>query len=104
MTPGYVLLLLLAASLVATGAKAGTANVVLNQPATTSAGIFDSDNRLVRTLWSARPEGRGTLSISWDGHDDEGREVPPGHSYHLKVLTQDIHYRWQGVIGNTSRS
>jgi hypothetical protein len=95
--------MLLAVSVTGTGANAGTATVTLPQAVITSAGVFDLEDHLIRTLWSGRPEDRGPLSIYWDGRDDEGHDVQPQRSYVVKVLIHNVHYRWQGVIGNTSR-
>jgi len=83
-------------------AEAGTAMLVVQQPATTSAGIFDASGRLVRTLWSGRPVAGGKLELQWDGRDDEGAAVPVSGAYSARVLAHDIHYVWEGVIGNTS--
>ncbi len=82
---------------------AGTVRVTLPQAVITSAGVFDLDEHLIRTLWSAQHKERGPLSISWDGRDDEGHVVTPARRYVVKVLMHDVNYRWQGVIGNTSR-
>ena len=82
-------------------AAGGSAVINLTQAVTTSAGIFDSQDRLVRTLWSGEPRPRGPVRIAWDGLDDEGHGVTQG-SYVARLLTHNVQYRWQGVIGNTS--
>ncbi len=71
--------------------------------ATTSAGIFDADDRLVRTLWSGRPQPAGRLVIHWDGLDDDGNVVPATGKYLARVAAHNVRYVWEGVIGNTSR-
>ncbi|WP_207534032.1 PA14 domain-containing protein [Desertivirga arenae] len=73
----------------------------LSTAGTTSAGVYSTDNVLVRTLWSGIKYGQGTFSEKWDGLDDEGRLVTAG-KYQIKVLSNNVTYTWEGVIGNTS--
>ena len=44
----------------------------LKESGLTSAGIFDSNQRIVRTLWALETFKAGGLSGSWDGLDDFG--------------------------------
>jgi hypothetical protein len=69
--------------------------------ARTSAGVFAKDSTLLRTLWSGVSYPAGTHQQTWDGLDDEGRLVADG-SYTIQVLTNNVTYTWEGVIGNTS--
>ena len=51
-------------------------------------GVFDSSGHLVRTLHSLQPEdnfrkGLNGLVTNWDGCDDSGKNLPPGH-YHIR--------------------
>ncbi len=69
----------------------------------TSAGVYDAQKKLVRTLWSARPYRAGTHYAVWDGKDDTGNPAPPG-TYTIKLLHANVHYDWQGVIGVTEDS
>jgi flagellar hook assembly protein FlgD len=41
--------------------------------------IFDLLGRPVRSLSVTRANPSGTHAIPWDGRDDQGRVVPPGH-------------------------
>jgi hypothetical protein len=80
-----------------------------------AAGVFDSTGKLVRTLWSAEVnDGRvdNPLIVShaqyvadprgaWDGKLDDGTIAPSG-TYTIKVITHNIKYSWDGVIGNTT--
>ncbi len=75
----------------------------LDAASMTSAGIYDSKGVLIRTLWAQQKNGAGTHTASWDGLDDEGKEVSEA-SYSWKVLTNNVKYTWQGIIGNTSDS
>ena len=75
-------------------------SVQLSQGGLTSAGIFDSSGRIVRTLWALETLSAGNLNCSWDGRDDLGTPVPPG-SYTWKVLRNGSQYNNIGVIGNT---
>ncbi|MBC7936120.1 MAG: hypothetical protein H7Y86_12280, partial [Rhizobacter sp.] len=70
-----------------------------------SAGVFKNDSILVRTLWSDSVMPAGTYTRYWDGTDDNGAIITsPSTTYKIKVLTNNIKYTWQGVIGNTSDS
>ncbi|WP_211166258.1 FlgD immunoglobulin-like domain containing protein [Mucilaginibacter robiniae] len=75
----------------------------IKQTAATSAGIFDTEGRLLKTLWSGVTYATGTHKATWDGTDDEGRPMPAGN-YQVKVLSNNVKYTWEGVIGNTSAS
>jgi hypothetical protein len=75
-------------------------SVQLSQGGLTSAGIFDSDGRIVRTLWALETFNAGNLNCSWDGLDDFGTPAPPG-TYTWKVLRNGAQYNNIGVIGNT---
>ena len=50
----------------------------LNPGGVTSAGIFDSQGHLVRTLWAMEVFPAGNLNASWDGLNDFGSPVPAG--------------------------
>jgi len=73
----------------------------LGNAASTSAGVYNSNGILLRTLWSGIRYGAGTTSASWDGVDDSGKLVADGN-YNIKVLSNNVTYTWEGVIGNTS--
>ena len=53
-------------------------SVQLSQGGLTSAGIFDANGRIVRTLWALETFNAGEVKCSWDGRDDFGTPVPPG--------------------------
>ncbi len=76
---------------------------ILSQSARTSAGVYLSDGTLIKTLWNNVSYKAGTFNESWDGTDDDGRRVPGGN-YHVKVVSNNVNYTWEGVIGNTSTS
>jgi hypothetical protein len=69
----------------------------------TSAGVYDAQQKLLRTLWSARPYKAGAHRAIWDGKDDYGNQAP-AESYTVKVLASNVHYDWEGVIGVTEDS
>jgi len=83
-------------------ARAGTSTVSLPQSAMTSAGIFDARGRLIRTLWSGLAKPAGAVIIAWNGLDDDGAPVGSSEPYVARVLTHNVRYNWEGVIGNTS--
>jgi flagellar hook assembly protein FlgD len=74
----------------------------LRNDATTSAGIFDQNGILIKTLWNGVKYQAGTHTETWDGIDDEGQLANDG-SYNVKVLSNNVKYEWEGArIGNTS--
>lgn len=68
-----------------------------------SAGVFDSNGILVRTLWSAIANHANVDNpeAEWDGTLDDLSVAPTG-TYTIKVLEHNTNYTWEGVIGNTS--
>jgi len=75
----------------------------LSTAATTSAGVYTKDGILIRTLWSGQKYNAGKHDTNWDGKDDEGKQLNRG-SYNIKVLSNNVKYTWEGVVGNTSDS
>ncbi|MCX6219070.1 PA14 domain-containing protein [Spirosoma sp.] len=73
----------------------------LKTAARTSAGVFSKDSVLLRTLWSGVDYPAGSHQQTWDGLDDEGRLMAEG-SYDIRVLSNNVNYTWEGVIGNSS--
>ena len=73
----------------------------LDKAYTTSAGVYRDDGTLVRTLWSGRALDAGAQTAYWNGLDDLGKPAADG-DYTIKVAAHNIHYVWEGVIGNTS--
>ncbi len=84
-------------------ANPGSFTFKLTSSARTSAGVYKTDSTLVRTLWADRNYAAGTYTEQWDGKDDFGNTIsPPDATYIIKVLTNNVNYNWDGVIGNTS--
>ncbi len=79
----------------------GTFTFELSSSVNTSAGVYNSSGNLVRTLWSGNHYDTGCYSAQWDGLLDDGSQAPFG-KYNIKVLTNNVQYTWEGVIGNTS--
>jgi hypothetical protein len=74
----------------------------LDERCNTSAGVYQADGTLVRTLWSKkRFNSAGTYSAAWDGLDDNSNPAPAG-IYEIKLLQHNTEYVWDGAIGNTS--
>ncbi len=94
--------ILASASLTQTNSSLAASAETLVRP-TSSAGIYDSDGKLVRTLWSAETNHASVNDPGafWDGRLDDGSVAPSG-DYVAKVLKHNIQYTWEGVIGNTS--
>lgn len=68
---------------------------------TTSAAVYRTDGRLLRTLWRGEPLQAGRHQRSWDGRDDRGEAVPAGR-YDIRLLAHNVSYHWDGVIGNSA--
>jgi sugar lactone lactonase YvrE len=73
----------------------------LPRSATTSAGVYAKDGRLIRTLWRGDALAAGAHQRSWDGLDDKGQRATEGE-YEVKLIHHRISYVWEGVIGNSS--
>src|SRR5690606_35606861 len=74
----------------------------LTESASTSAGIYDKNDNLIRTLWSNVTQNPGTYNApSWDGLNDDGENALE-QADHIKVIANNIKATWDGVIGNTS--
>lgn len=73
---------------------------VLPKAATTSAGVFTPDGKLVRVLWTMQKMDAGHIARSWDGKDEFGAEAPAG-DYQFKVAANRATYRNVGAIGNS---
>ena len=74
---------------------------ILAQSAITSAGVYTTNSVLIKTLWSGIRYSKGVHDTSWDATDDEGNFVDFGN-YTIKVLSNNVTYTWEGVVGNTS--
>jgi hypothetical protein len=71
------------------------------QSGTTSAGVYDSAGRLIRTLWSGEALAPGEYVRFWDKADDSGRVASPG-KYEVRLIIHRLSYVWEGVVGNSS--
>src|SRR5215213_10158562 len=76
---------------------------ILSTSSNTSAGVFKPDGTLIKTLWSGVSYSAGFHSGSWDGKDDYGNYVADDN-YQVKVLSNNVNYQWEGVVGNTSQN
>ncbi|MGB8352865.1 MAG: hypothetical protein WCD79_03175 [Chthoniobacteraceae bacterium] len=69
----------------------------------TSAGVFNSQNQLVRNLWKKEAFPPGNYTRSWGGVNDAGTPLTSG-SYTVKVLYHNMNYVFDGVVGTTARN
>ena len=77
----------------------------ISKSTNTSAGVFKDDSILVKTLWSNVSFNSGTYTKSWDGKDDYGADIASSSSnFKVKILSSNVNYQWQGILGNTSKS
>ena len=72
-----------------------------------SAGVFDADGKLLRTLWSGRstPAAR-EVEVWWDGEFDEHVDPSACDSAgcEIRLVASNVTYTWEGLIGNTGPS
>lgn len=73
----------------------------LPRSATTSAGVYDTEGRLLRTLWRAEELPAGPHQQTWDGRDDRGQPVA-ARDIEIRLIHHRLSYVWEGVIGNSS--
>jgi hypothetical protein len=78
---------------------------VLGTTSKVSAGVYKndgSDDILVKTIESGVTRAAGSYSYpAWDGLDDNGASAPSGN-YLIKVVSNNVQYTWEGVVGNNS--
>ncbi|HET9523660.1 MAG TPA: FlgD immunoglobulin-like domain containing protein [Terrimicrobiaceae bacterium] len=74
----------------------------LSESGPTSAGIYDSQNRLVRVLWTKKMLAAGNYTSNWDGLDRNGSSAPAG-AYTWKVVVNRSIYNNVATIGNTGQ-
>ncbi len=85
--------------------NSGSFTFTLSANARTSAGVYKTDSTLVRTLWADKNYAAGTYTEYWDGKDDYGATInSPDPNYVIKILSNNVSYTWDGIIGNTSAS
>ncbi len=65
----------------------------------TSAGVYDSKDRLIKTLWSGVEYAAGTYTQFWDGTIDGGQIAEEGN-YKIKILYNNVECKQDCFIGN----
>ncbi len=79
-------------------------NFSLSQASKTSAGVYKRNgNVLVRTLWNNVSYPAGTHTAYWDRVNDDGNMLTDT-GYYIKVISNNVAYNWEGVVGNNSDS
>jgi len=73
----------------------------LASDASTSAGVFTKQGSLIKTLWGGIKYTSGTHTETWDGTTDDGQRAAGGN-YDIRVLSNNVQYTWEGVLGNNS--
>ncbi|RYZ29732.1 MAG: hypothetical protein EOO10_05290, partial [Chitinophagaceae bacterium] len=66
-----------------------------------SAGVYDEDEHLVRTLFTGKVFTSGKQTVNWDGKDDLGNTAPKG-KYTIQLVSGKLKAEWEGTIANTS--
>ena len=74
----------------------------LDKAGLTSAGLYDAEGRLVRTLWTMKELAASKQTGMWDGLDEFGQAAPAGE-YEYRVVLNGSTYRNVGLIGNNGR-
>ena len=69
--------------------------------ASTSAGVYDANGNLVRTLWSGVAEPAGTVTAYWNGLETNNTPAPNGN-YTFKLLSNNVEYVCDGSMNNSS--
>ena len=87
---------------VSTNPTNGIFNFELKSNLNTSAGVYNSDGVLVRTLWGGVRYDAGCYEAQWDGLLDDGTTQAPFGNYTIKILTNNVQYTWEGGIGDSS--
>ena len=59
--------------------------VTMGSDTTLSAAVYDSSGQIVRHLYQASPQ-TGTVTLTWDGRDDQGNLLPSGN-YQWRAIT-----------------
>lgn len=73
----------------------------LEDDAMTSAGVYDKDGKLIKTLWSSQQSYSGENFGVWDGTDDANNLMPAGE-YEIKILSHNVKYERDSAIGNNT--
>ncbi len=64
----------------------------LPKPAEVTLRIYDAEGRRVRSLWEATLQDAGVGSVTWDGRDDGGVDLPSGiYFYRLSAGPDQAH-------------
>ena len=71
----------------------------VQHPQALTVALYDLAGRRVRVLWDGQPAAAGRKRLAWDGRDESGRLVAPGH-YLLRVeIDADRADVWTGLVG-----
>ena len=71
----------------------------VQHPQALTVALYDLAGRQRRVLWDGQPAAAGRKHLAWDGRDDSGRLVAPGH-YLLRVeIDADRGDVWTGLVG-----
>jgi len=74
----------------------------LRKSGITSAGIYNEEGNLVKTLWTIKQLDKGWIDVSWDEKDEFDKDVSPG-IYTFKIVVNNSKYENVGIIGNTGK-
>ena len=72
----------------------------IRHDAVTSAVVYESSGKKVRTLWTLRDSKAGAYGAEWDGLDDAFQETSKG-PYEVRIISNAGQYRNVAAIGNT---
>ena len=72
--------------------------VTMGSNTTLSAAVYDSSGQIVCRLYQASPQ-TGTVTLTWDGRDDQGNLLPGGN-YQWRAITTSAVGQDSGDVGN----
>jgi len=71
----------------------------VQHPQALTVALYDLAGRQMRVLWDGQPAAAGRKRLAWDGRDESGQLVAPGH-YLLRVeIDADRGDVWTGLVG-----
>ena len=78
-----------------------SATFTLTTAGSTSAGVYDANGNLVRTLWSGVQEAAGSVTAYWNGLETNNTPAPAGN-YTIKLLSNNVEYVCDGSMNNST--
>lgn len=97
----YALLILFLLCFSLCGFSSTTINVPVDEPSKIVIGIYSNNSVLLRSWTNFYSPTNGTISLSYDGLDNQGNALAAG-TYINKTIQHNVQYVFDGPVGNTS--